>query len=294
MLLLSEQLQKLTNGSFEHLISRLGEKVQEDASKLFGEEVQTSVIGTFPGHAIVAGDNGKVLRLRFEESNEGDLIVTGHDNIDVPVYSEDNRSGYVSEASKTLVRSLLEGKDPADAFSALTSAVSVNGPSAEVEVLQVLESEDSLFPKLWKTVFDLNQVTIKRSLWDSGLKDLEEKKVVPRFTELHESADDSRREVVLADLRGLVNRLVERRMAIPGTLSTENCPELGSVSVADFAHVLREGLVNAENFVSRALVLAEDGMGTNVLARVHDYVAAHLFPLEVSTLFVQSTERKAA
>jgi hypothetical protein len=289
-LLATEDIRKLSNGSFEHLIARLVEAVQESSPRLFGERVETRVVATFPGHAIVLSASSKAVRVRFDEDSNGDLRITGHEQVPLKVYSEENLEAFVQEEAEQVVKGLLSG-DP-DAALRLASLVESVRPAKQDVAAVVLKAKAEILQRSdFRSLWVEHENTLKRACWHKGLKEIEER----QLQKLDENivGDDDRMQVV-TDLEDLVRMLRDERNKL-NSFDFGDARPLGSLefrdgadSLADRVQVeLSEHLETVSTAAEKVLTIQQDA-SVNTLADFRNVLSEVLFPISVARCFVEA------
>ena len=75
---------RLTGGSYEHAVGAVDQAVAENA-ELFGSGNLTT-LATYAEHVIVASDDGDFYRAKWKSGDDGVIVISEVEDIDVPVY----------------------------------------------------------------------------------------------------------------------------------------------------------------------------------------------------------------
>lgn len=106
---LTEDLLRLTAGSYEALLEEVEALVDQNLDRLFGRGVPARILATFPSHALVLSEEGKCLRLKYRRQGES-LVFLGSESVSVPVYQdEDVERAQLAEAG-SVVDKFLSGR----------------------------------------------------------------------------------------------------------------------------------------------------------------------------------------
>jgi hypothetical protein len=105
----SEEIQKLTFGSYEHLKTQVESSIEKSRDRLFGSDAPVQVLGTFPGYAIVLSESEEVFRVKFEKTDKGDVAPISAEALSVPAYSAKTLDKFVLREAQAYVDAFLSG-----------------------------------------------------------------------------------------------------------------------------------------------------------------------------------------
>ena len=192
-----DQVQHLTNASWENLIERLAVVVARSSEQLFGKVVESKLIGTFNGFALAESVEGAVVRFQYEGTAAGAIVLKDPKQLTLKSV---RTSDFVSEQALATVDALLVGQvDKAfdllkPVIPMLSETTKISAPATVVEeVLSVLESPRpwkvfmaaqaaapsveegaSKFAKLYDGSFTASELTTYSDLVQSDFKDIVE------------------------------------------------------------------------------------------------------------------------
>jgi hypothetical protein len=206
----TEEVRRLTIGSYEHLIARIDEAVRSDAARLFGAKIEAHVVGTFSGYAIVLAEDGRFLRIKYDEV-KGSVRVVGHEMLKVASYSPDELGSYLKSESQRAVDSLLRG-NVEEALSRLKGLTRFVERRPTHDEPQIVEAMATFYrsDRLWRRVFQEKADHIRRMVLDE-ITAIHEDRLQVKFRSLYDgsvSATDleSYRELVIENLNQIGER----------------------------------------------------------------------------------------
>ena len=294
----TQEVQKLLFGSYEHLIARVDEAVQEESSQLFGSNCEAKTLGVFPGYAVVGNDSGKFVRVQFEDLQGKKLRLTGHESVEVPIVTESNLGSFVVEEAGRAVEEFLKGDtESAQArVRGLSFFIEENPESSEKALVESwIASVSSERP--WRRLYKEQTQKIRKFLWGE-LTSLEENRLSPKFKKLYDGSttDDeleSFRETVESDLL----YIAERADALAGVIAvavegTDGLlPQLADPeddAVLTLFSTFAEDLVEDLRGVKHVASEASQNVGcVSCLAELHDNLATGLYDYEVAGRFIE-------
>jgi len=299
----SDEVRKLLYGSFEHLVSRVEEAVQKEKAKFFGEDcgaVQT--LGVFPGHAIVGTNDGRFVRIKFEDAQGRKLRIVSHEAVEVPVVTNKNLPEYIQQQARQIVEDILNRRsDSAYArLSRLAPLVSEKVAASEKEITEGLISHYAA-ERPWKRLYKEQVQKIRKFLWGE-LTALEDSRLTVKYKSLYDgSTDDEKlesfRSTVVKDLAFVAERAGELAALVSAANESVNnvSPKLqdpeDDATVSMFGS-FSEDLADDLREMSAAAMEASKNIGcVNCLAELYDNFATMLYDYEVAGRFV---ERMAA
>lgn len=206
----TEEVQRLTVGSYEHVIARIEEAVRADSVKLLGAKLEAHVVGTFPGYAIVLVEDARFLRIKYEES-QGVIRITGQESVQVESFAPDKLDTYLKNESQRAADAFVAG-DVAGAIKrlkGLTKFVEHKNPQRDAQIVDaviVFQRSD----RLWKQVFAEKADVIRRSVLDE-IASIQQDRFQSKFLSLYdgtigESARETYRELVIESLVKIADR----------------------------------------------------------------------------------------
>ena len=293
----TEEMLRLTRGSYESLISSLDEAVQAQAESLFGSKVETHVLGTFPGYALVAAaDDGRCLRVKYEQASGGGIHIVQTESIDVPSYDEENLDEFLQTESEKVLDLFRKGSVE-EAEDRLRSLVTFTGkwtgPKADLT--------ESWFEALhrgrpWLRLYEARKDRIHRALWDN-LKALEDSRLRPKFQRLYDGSSIKEdlagyRDLVVDEFGTLNTRINELKQKIQGAyaairVTTPRMEEAGEgdmmTTFTAFAEDLLEDLSRINTIATEA---PEQVNRLDLLGRLYDQTVERFYKMEVAGGFI--------
>ncbi len=278
----TEEVRRLTVGSYEHLVARVEEAVRAEAARLFGASGGTRVVGTFPGYAIVMVED-RFFRVKFDEVL-GRVRVTQPEALKVASYSKDDLGGYLRSESLRAVTSFRNGAVD-DAFGRLRELVRLIEPSqndaAVVEAMIALHKTD----RSWKKVFEVRGDEIRRMVLDE-LSSINEDRLRIRFRSLYDNpTKDQDLESYRASVTSALARLAERADDLVNKIVSVREEEQAAVPAVASLFSFTDSLVEDLRVVGKT---ATGSRMTRVdcLGRLHDALAEDFHDRELAGRFV--------
>jgi hypothetical protein len=294
----TEEIQKLTVGSYEHLASKLDEALSRDAAKIFGDSIPNKIerIGTFAEHVLVAADDGRFLKVRYERATGGTIKLVGSEPLEVQLYNESNLGSYLEKEARTIVESLLAHDVPQAELKlrALVPFVEEAAPLTDEQVVaSAVESMRAERP--WKRLYRERAEQVKDFLGEQ-LKGIEARKLPPKFAKLSdgqvpEAQHEGYKELVHDDLVYMAEALkgwfqslesIERLKAVDTANEEERAVKTTFLA---FAEDLRQDIQNVRDSVLESLNLVGSVAQLGVL---YDALVEEAFHYEVASCFAST------
>lgn len=290
-----DELNRVTEGSYERLIERLAEEATKASDRLFGKACQVKLVSTFTNHAVVLAESGKAARIRFETNHDGVPMIVSHESYNFTSVKQGDSVTFVEARSKEIVTALLEGDD-------------ARALSRAREVLPLVEDKKEIVPpadfvKLvqeqfgrqtaWKTAYEESVGQIhKRIGSDLGL--IDQNRVEAKFTKLYDgsmSIDERAgyEGLVRSDLIRIIESFERLRDRI-GAL-TEKFTALAA-SVEEDKRLMGGFALDFEEDIQRAAkILRESEAGVfDVAARgqLHDVASTAMYRYDVAARYIET------
>lgn len=290
-------VRRLSTGSFEQLTARIDEAVQRDTVRLFGEKVSSEVGATFPDHALVFSEDGRVLDVRFEDVG-GSIKITSFSAPKTEAFaSTDSRRTHLrTEAEQTaslfVSGSLTEAKVKLRQLLPLVDAKESHHDDQMVSSMIAFRRAD----RLWKTFFAEKANEIKR-LTLSEAEQTQKNRIQAKFRSLYDGTVDTVglnkfSDLVDTAIKQLGDRVESLRTRLTQSVSTVAVTESSDPSVtalSAFGSDLAEDLA----LVGRTLTQAQQRISrTDCLGRLHDALASDLVNQEIASQFVIKTAQR--
>ena len=290
-----DELNRVTEGSYERLIGQLAEEATKASDRLFGEACQVKLVSTFPNHAVVLAESGAAVRVRFETSRDGVPMIVSHEPYKFQSVKREDFASFVEDRSKEIVSALLEG----DADRALSKAR---------EVLPMVEDKKEIVPSAdfvklvqeqfarktaWRGVYESSLGQIHKSIGsDLGL--IDQNRVESKFEKLYDGSMSVEERsgyegFVRSDLVRVIESFERLRDRI-GSL-TEQFTDLAQ-STDETKRALGGFALDFEEDIQRAAkVLRESEAGVfDVAARgqLHDVASKELYRYDVGARYIET------
>lgn len=291
----TEEIQKLTLGSYEFLASKIDEAISKDAKKIFGDFVPNKIerIGTFGEHVLVAADDGRFLKVKYERANNGSVKILAAEPVKVPLYTEENLSGYLLKEARAIVDSLLAHDVPQAELKlqALVPFVEEKlAPTEEQIVASVIESVRADRP--WKRLYRERTEQVQEFL-GAELKQIQERKLPIKFSKLNdgqvpEGQLEGYKELVHADLAYMAESLGGWLKAVESAGDLQGIQEASAeekalvTTFSAFAEDLKRDLQNVREAVLESVRLVQS---VACLGGLYDSLAEESFHYEVASRF---------
>ena len=295
----TEEIKKLTLNSYEYLASRVDEAISKDAKRVFGDVVPNKVerIGTFADHVIVAADDGRFVKVQYEQAADGSLKILAAEPVMVSVYTESSLDTYLMQEARGVVDSLLahDGDQAELKLRSLLPFVEESlAPTAEQLTTSVIESVRADRP--WKRLYRERAEQVRTFLGDS-LKGIEARKLPPKFVQLFgeavtEESAAKYDEVVRTDLAFMSEtiggwlRLVEDA----GSLKDVEAKVTGNekavvVTFSAFAEDLKRDLQCVRDAIQESVQSIKSAV---CLGKLYDALTEESFHYEVASRFAST------
>lgn len=295
----TEEIQKLTIGSYEFLASKIDEAISKDAKKVFGDSVPNKVerIGTFGDHVLVAADDGRFAKVKYERANNGSIKIISAEAVKVPVYDEGNLSSYTMQEARSIVDSLL-AHDVSQAESKLRALVPFVDEKLAATEDQILSSviESIKADRPWKRLYRERAEQVKAFL-GAELTKIEERKLPIKFSKLEMASDaaaqGSYRDLVHADLAFIAEAIGGWLKAIETTETVKKgqpqvvAPEEQALvtTFLAFTEDLKRDLQNVKDSIFESVRLVQS---VPSLGKLYDALAEESFHYEVASRFAST------
>jgi len=286
----TEEVRRLTAGSYEHLISRIEAAVRADSVRLFGAKIEASVVGTFPGNAIVLAEDGRFVRVKYEDKNEA-LKILSHESVSVPSFAPSEMDGYLKSESQKAADAFVKGDvDGAlQKLKGLVRFVENKDPTREVQIVDamvVFHRSD----RPWKQTFNEKADTIRRMMLDE-LASIHEDRLHVKFRSLYDGsvgeADlETYRELVIESLNKIVARADALRKQVSATVISAKARKIDDEAVTSliaFGENLNEDLGSTKKSVREA---TQRVRRVENLGKLHDAFAEDFRDRELAGRFV--------
>jgi hypothetical protein len=301
------ELGRVTEGSYEQLISKLQEELSASSERLFGKKCSIELISTFPGYAIAMAEDGGSVRVKFEKTNDGYPKIVSHEPYDLRNFVKDP-TAYLEETSRKIVDALFEGDS--NKASALT-----------MEMLPLVEEKETLVPSdlvdvvsarfdqicAWKKAYEENLSAIHATVGaDLGL--VEQGRVEPKFRKLYDGSipveeRTNYEELVNSDLISITERYEEVYKRInsvvhgmpKATIASERFSQFATSSndneraLAGFALDLEEDVKQIVKVLREVRSATSD---VSSCGNIHDIAARALYRYDIAARYIEIATNK--
>jgi hypothetical protein len=286
----ASELRRLTQGSFEHKIELIREAI-EDANP----DQAVTIVATYPDKAVVAMGDG-FLKVAFEESDSGNLVITSSDPLNVDVRDRDGLDDFVEQEARGVVDLWLSGnaESALERLRRLAPQIKVAPERDEAKLLARVESVLEA-DRPWKRAYQDRQEQISQVLGS----DLQEDRLRPKFRKLYDGSITGAKlkgyaDLVSEDLGIVVGRLDQitesAKTAFDGSydsLTHAQSNEDDAEGVFDlyegFAVDLIEDLEQLRKQTMTSLQRIKD---VGCQGKLRDVLAEGIAPYEVASRFV--------
>jgi hypothetical protein len=290
-----DELNRVTEGSYERLIKQLAEEANRTSDRLFGEACQVELVSTFPNHAVLLSESGDAVRIRFETNRDGVPMIVSHEPYQFQSVNRKDPKAFVEGRSREIVKALLEGDDS-------------RAYSRAKEVLPMVENQKEAPPpadllKLvqeqldrqcaWKTAFEESLGQIHKRLGsDLGL--IDQNRVEAKFEKLYDGSipveqRDGYGDLVRSDLIRVIESFEKIRDRV-GALS-EKFTALAA-SVKDDHRALAGFALDFEEDVQRTAKMLREAEGHvfDIAARgqLHDVASKAMYRYDVAAKYIET------
>ena len=288
----TDEIRVLTRGSYENLISQLGEEAQVQSESLFGSECSTHLLGTFNGYAIVASEEGQCRRVKYEHNSAGEVRFVKVEAVEVASYEADALDEFLTDEA-TRVLELFNKGSISEASEKLRGLASVAGswqagPQQSDLVETWVESLEKTRP--WQRLYEAKKDRIQRSVWE-GLKAVEDDLLRPKFRKLYDgsTADadlDGYRDLVVDDFQSVQQKISSLAERVQGAYSVIRSSVDEGESVKTFTSFSEDLLEDLARISTIAIESPTQVSRVDQLGRLHDKLVERISTMEIASLFV--------
>lgn len=292
----TEEVRRLSVGSFEHLIARIEEAVRAEAVQLFGAKIESSVTATFQGYAIVLAEDGRFVRVKYEDK-KGQIKILGHEPVKVESIAPDKLDSYLNSESQKAVDAFLAG-DVSAAMTRLKSLVPFVENKTAPQDDRMVDAMVAFYrsDRPWRRVFTEKADTIRRLVLDE-VAAIHEDRLQVKFRPLYDGsvsgADlEKYRELVIENLQKIGERsgtLIEQVSVAVRDVKAKKLDDEAVVSLVAFGEDLIEDL-NATRATVRGA--AQRVRKIDCLGKLHDTFAEDFRDRELAGRFVMKMSQR--
>lgn len=290
----SDEIAKLTEGSFEHLTARLNKALE---GKMVKDGPSFRVIGTFPGHAVVAATDGKFSKVTFE-SVDGEIKIGSSEELPVESYGPDRINAFIDKNAEKLIDLFFNGDlvEAKDRIAALATTA-LSAPPRESPLAMVEGTLSSLnAPRSWSTTMQESRAVIEAAV--PGIEQfIPEEPIFAELEKLPLDKHEAVRALVLDRLTTLEGRI--KKIAINVTEALE---PLAAIEVDEseqdtfggflaFCEDLLDDLAKVSKAVAEALSTPKP---VAVLGKLYDGIATSFHNREIAASYATSMAKSLA
>lgn len=285
-----EAIKRLAEGSFEHVTSRVEAEVRKNALRLFGEQIEAKVVGTFPGYAVAVADNGKAVRFRFEDT-EGSIRIGLYEAIQVDSIPAEQRYTLAQTESNKVAELLQSGQlvEARAKLKGLTRLVDGRSPVHDEQLVDAIIGFRKI-DRPWRQAFSIKADEIRRSMLDEATQ-IAKDRIEAKFKSLlngavAEDQIDTYRELVTDCLEKLQVRTATLQSEVVSALQAlrdKPCTDANVSKLLAFGDDLADDLASTDKTIRESLARI---LRTESRAKLHDVLAEDFRDRELSGRFV--------
>jgi hypothetical protein len=297
-----DELRRVTQGSYEHLVSRLTDALRVESPRLFGEDTDVAVLGTFPGFVLATSPAGACRRVRYTESAQG-LQIGAAEEVRLPVYDRSNLEEYLQKESRRAVDLFFRG-DVQEATQVISKLAPYVGKTSTLSEARVADALILCLggERTWKALYADRVAAIHESVKDD-LPTLNKAAPQPQFKKLYdgslnEDAVEPFRPLVLeklaavrARLETLASQVFEASESIKAAAEQAKPGTKTLTTFAEFAEDLLDNVLGQTKIVDD---LPRHVTHANHLGRVYDSLVESFADTEIASCFVVQLAKRLA
>lgn len=301
----ASDLRRITHGSYEFKISQLHEDLRETIAERIGaspEDIES--VATYEDHVVVRHEKS-FYNVKLESSDTGERYVTLCTEEPIAVYDDSTVGTFVENEVDAAVTAYLNG-DVSGALRRIAEIVPLVPSTESGSQDRAISTVECVLdrPRVWKSVLESRKNSIHRFLVNR-LEDLENEKLVPKFSSLYqgnleESELSVYAEVVNTDLDYVTQRYAKLETTLAeGIASAEPGVSKARGKGGDvvelyekFATDLLDDVQSVNKFVSRVLpkmtaINYRGKLRDTLVERLHSYEIAGCFVTQVANRLAQ-------
>lgn len=301
----AEFIARLVRGSYETAIGSVDRAVSEN-SELFGSNdgSELRTLATYAEHVIVATVDGEFFRAKWSINEEGGIVLSDVETLDVPVYEPTSMGAQVRQESVRLASLILDGQieEASEGLGELYRLVK-SGVRLTAEGVEDLYVKQDFTEDDWFKATVSGEQMMRRYLGTDALR-LEVPK--PQFESIvgAKANDSDKADGYRGAVRAALTKLRERFDAMRKSLTLAREVNASGYRVrgadgfgesvsdyVDFVGGLSEALDAAIAILSDAEAVSEDGC-VKCVARVHDGIASQAYEWALASAFAEKLARR--
>ncbi len=181
----TDEIRKLTRGSYEQLIVRLTEAAEPHLVEVFGD-TSWEIVSTFANHALVLGENGDCYRVQFEKNKNDELTILGTSKYPVKTVTE---ASYIKAEARKVVDAFIAGgmAEAKERITDLTRRVPAKRGMSDDRIAEAVR-ERVTADRPWKRHFAAQSANFRNFLGESVVTSmLASTLTVNKFAPLYEA-----------------------------------------------------------------------------------------------------------
>jgi hypothetical protein len=301
----SEEIRKLTFGSYEQLKAQVENSIETSRERLFGSKSPVQVLGTFSGYAIVLTEDAKVFRVKYEKAQSGEIAPISAESLSVRAYKPETLSEFAGREAEAFVEAFMNGSKSL-ATEHLKNLLPIVKSKVTVEAPKLVEAFENLVKgeRGWKKVYTERLAKIREMVKDE-LPRLEENQLRTKFARLYDGSISQPeigkyKELVTSDLKYLGEKIenllseTEKAVTVSKGVIPALKPENRDLSVKMFESFSEDFVADLKG-VKMALSEAREHLnGVDDFGKIYDLLANELHRYEVAGQFVAKMSRRLA
>lgn len=287
-LLSANELSRLTEGSYEQLVSKVWDYLSEVSEEIFGGASIKDILATKLDHAVVVSENGDLARVTFHA--EGDSVA----NFDFEPCGriQLEEVGAAKSLAVDVVSALLDG-DEDSARSSMRSLIrtveskaAVSEEEATQGILAVFEAD-----RPWRRWYSENEDKVHSELGPK-LGAVYSSRVEPKFQELMDGLNEDesvKKELISLELKELADRFDFVQFAVSEHISKVRSSVVAQSrddELSSLFEFLSLELKLETGRIAKALSQVDAVRLVSSLASIHDRGAQALYRLELVEKYV--------
>ena len=296
----TEEIRKLTHGSFEYLAHKIDEALTANPSKAFEGANSVRRIAVYEGYAVVAAPDGRFAKVKYSQAEDGSIKLLSSEPCKVPVYSDESLGDYVKDEARNIAKRFLMG-DHSFAMEKLQGLVPYIEPAQPVSEEKLVEQTLASLKveRPWKKLYQERLGAIKSFLGES-FTEISSKKAPAKFEDLLKGVPEDKledyRELAVGDLTFLSESFGKMLDSVEKARSfkfDDKVKTLGEESVLKTFGAFSEDLItDLRNAKKAALESAKLIKSVVQLGELYDALVLESFHYEVASKFVSVMSEK--
>lgn len=287
------EVKRITVGSFEERTRLIESAVSSDSVRLFGMQVESKVVGTFPGHVVVLSEDGKCVRVKYEINGHAAKLLS-FDRVADTVEERKNLSNTQAKEAATLISQgrISEAKSVIKHLAALVDSASPQQDDQIIDAMISFRRAD----RPWKATFREKADTMRRLVLDEA-GEIHKDRIQPKFKSLHNGTlkrneVDRYRDIVIESIKILDTRTTRLQEQVESAISAVKELKIEDPSVGsylNFAHDLADSLRSNSKTVTEALRRVKR---TDSIGKLYDSLAEEFGDCEIASRYVTSMSKR--